>query len=326
MLGLPGLLAIPKTQCILAGVRPVVTIAAPGNHLVELGHGDLIGRLESAALHIADPRVSEAHAMVSLRGSMLLLLALRGRFSVDGKTLTTVQLVPGMEIRLADGLTLQVREVVLPDSVLAIRVASIQQRVLSGVSSLFGAPTISLKPGFYPDALAYFWPGSNGLHVRRPGQPDGIMAAGDSAVIDDVSIDVVEMALKADGQYITSARGGVATPLEIVARYDTVHIFREDRPAFQLSGISARIVSELAAFNAPASWEMVASELWPEDAADIAAGGGAESRVRTKWDVNLSRLRKKLNAAGIRPDLVRSDGHGNVELSLERGDIVRDEA
>ena len=38
----------------------------------------------SAALHLDDPRVSEAHAMVSIRGSELKLLALRGRFQIDG--------------------------------------------------------------------------------------------------------------------------------------------------------------------------------------------------------------------------------------------------
>ena len=34
-------------------------------------------------LHVDDARVSEAHALVSLRGRELQLLALRGRFAVD---------------------------------------------------------------------------------------------------------------------------------------------------------------------------------------------------------------------------------------------------
>ena len=44
--------------------------------------GDLIGRMHTAALHLDDGRVSEAHAMVSLRDGSLRLLSLRGGFSV----------------------------------------------------------------------------------------------------------------------------------------------------------------------------------------------------------------------------------------------------
>lgn len=52
--------------------------AHPGTaRRVDRAPGDLIGRLPGAALQIADPRVSEAHAMVSLRAGELVLLALR---------------------------------------------------------------------------------------------------------------------------------------------------------------------------------------------------------------------------------------------------------
>ena len=39
----------------------------PQGHHHELVHGDVIGRVWSAALQLDDGRVSEAHAMVSLR-------------------------------------------------------------------------------------------------------------------------------------------------------------------------------------------------------------------------------------------------------------------
>ena len=50
-------------------MRPAVHLRLPDGRTAVLGHGDLIGRLESAALPLADPRISEAHAMVSLRGT-----------------------------------------------------------------------------------------------------------------------------------------------------------------------------------------------------------------------------------------------------------------
>ena len=39
----------------------------PGTASVIATHGDFVGRLETAAVHLDDARVSEAHAMISLR-------------------------------------------------------------------------------------------------------------------------------------------------------------------------------------------------------------------------------------------------------------------
>lgn len=75
----------------------------------------------TAELHITDARVSEAHAMISLRGRDVRLLALRGRFAMRGTTLSDVVLQPGMRIALATGLELQIVAVRVPEAVLALR-------------------------------------------------------------------------------------------------------------------------------------------------------------------------------------------------------------
>ena len=80
---------------------PTIVFRLPDGTTAALGHGDVIGRLESAALHLSDPRISEAHAMVSLRGGALKLVALRGRLVVDGAALRDVELVPGLVVQLA---------------------------------------------------------------------------------------------------------------------------------------------------------------------------------------------------------------------------------
>jgi pSer/pThr/pTyr-binding forkhead associated (FHA) protein len=57
--------------------------------VVDLGPGDIIGRLETATLRINEPQLSEAHALVSLRGEQLVLLALRGVVSVGGRPVSS---------------------------------------------------------------------------------------------------------------------------------------------------------------------------------------------------------------------------------------------
>lgn len=310
-------------------MRPTATITLAGDSIetrrVTLGHGDLIGRLDSAALHINDPRISEAHAMVSLRGAGLHLLALRGRFTVRGKPLPRVQLADGMEVVLARGISLTVTNLVLPDSVLAVRYGTVQSRVLSGVSSILGPPVSDIRPGFHRDAAAYLWAQGQALQLRQPGQPDRRLDAGDITNVAGVALAIEAIPLTTQGLMVTKANGGVASPLEIVTRYESASIVWDRDRTLHLTGISAKILSEVGAFGAPVGWATMAAELWPEDVANLAAGGQREARVRAKWDVNLGRLRKKLEAGGVRPDLVRSDGNGNVEMVLAKGDVLRDE-
>ena len=79
-----------------------------------------------------------------------------------------------------------------------------------------------------------------------------------------------------------------------------------------LSGLPAKLVSELAEIGHPVGWEVVAAELWPGLDAHL---------LRRRWDKSLAKLRTKLRAAGIRPDLVRSSG-GQVSLVILDGDCL----
>lgn len=303
-------------------MRPNARFQLPDGRLVELGHGDLIGRLESAALHLSDPRISEAHAMVSLRGTSLRLLALRGRMTLNGVRQADLELQVGQRVSFARDLDLEVVAVTLPERVPALRVGGTQERVLTGVCSTFLAPGspdgIELRPGFHPDAVAYLWTHRDGFVLRRTGRPDQTLSPGDAVEVDGHVLEVVEMALTGEGQYVTTARGALAGPIELVVRYESASIHRTDEPTLVLTGLSARILSELVSFGVPVHWATIAKEIWPEEL--------ALEDLRVRWDVNLGRLRRKLQDARVRPDLVRPDGHGNVELLLERDDRVRDES
>lgn len=83
-----------------------------------------------------------------------------------------------------------------------------------------------------------------------------------------------------------------------------IHV--EGQPPVSFGGSLARIVTELA------------GEVW----------GAAESdeALRNKLDKATYKLRRRLQKHGLRTDLVKSLGAGEIELLLQAGDEVIDEA
>lgn len=298
-------------------MQPVsVHIALPDGSQVHLNPGDIIGRMASAALRVDDARVSEAHALVSLRGERLVLLALRGALLRKGKPQSSIELVPGSQIVLAAGLALQVLGVQLPDSALAIEGVEHGPVVLTrSVYSLVQAGEVTLcTPGFRHDALVSIWSTGEGWRSKHGQAPATPLRAGQH-LLPGVRARAIQLA-QASAQ-ATVAAGQIGVPLRIVSRFDTVQIDREGWPTCHIGGRPARILSELVSIGAPVSWEAVAREIWA-DKAD-------RDQLRTRWDRNLSSLRAKLRAAQIRTDLVRSCGSGNVELLLHQSDQALDE-
>lgn len=296
-------------------MEAIVVVRLPDGSRASLTHGDLVGRLETAALHLDDPRVSEAHAMVSLRGAVMKLIALRGRIAVDGHALRDVELTPGLVVQLAAELALVVERVVLPDEVVGIAVGGGAVRVVSSVCSVVGD---ALKVGYVPDAAAWVWPSGGTLALRWPNGDDAVLTVGSDVAVGDAVLCVRAIDMGRGRSFATTDHGRApeVSPIEVVARYTSVHVRRAHLPTVVIAGLAARVVSELVAAGVPMPWAALAHELWPEV---------PDEDLRARWDVTMSRLRKKLVAAGLRPDLVRSDGHGNLELCLGPGDVARDE-
>jgi len=297
-------------------MRACVRFALPDGSTRLLGPGDIVGRLVSAALHIDDARISEAHALVSLRGRELKLLALRGMFAVAGRPVRDVVLEPGLIVQPARGLELRVLDVTLPDHVLALQAPGLPRTLLAGTTSVVAEPRMSLVPRYQGDAAAHVWNTGDGWRLRPAGGDVRPLEPGDSFEVAGIRIEAVAVPLDLAGHHATRAEGGVQQPLRIIASYDTVQLRRGDALALALNGISARIVSELVAFDGPVAWHVLAGEIW--------AGSGDRAQLRRKWDVNLARLRKKLREAGLRDDLVKAGGGGHVELLMYEGDTVDD--
>lgn len=261
--------------------------------------------------------------MVSLRGSSLKLLALRGRFAVGDRPVSECELVPGLVLWLTSDLEVQVESVTLPSEVLALEGDGLASHILSGVCSLRCEPRPTLLPGLVAESDASFWHDGLGWVLRVRGETDPVDAgapvdrpivAGDTLSIGSRTFRVTTVSLAQAGQLTTIGVGRVASPLKLVLRYDSAHIQREGEQPLALGGLSARILSELAEVGQPMSWEGIGQELWPGDT-DLVA-------MRRKWDASLARLRQKLREARIRADLVRADGNGNFELFLYPDDVV----
>lgn len=295
-------------------MRATVRLRLPDGADVLLGPGDLIGRMDAATLVLDDPRVSEAHAIVSLRQGELHLLSLRRLIAVGGKPVSEVRLEPGLTIELAEGLALVVDSVHRPARVLALRSEGLGTRPLSQVSSVFPGRPPRLVGRFDPKAPVHIWSVGDRWRLRQGDEHE--VGAGFAFQLDGQAFELVELELAQAGQSPTRVDGGVRRPLRIEAAFDTVHIHREGRAVTRIGGKPARIVSELVAFDGPVAWEVLARELWSDDA-DV-------NEVRHRFDVTLGRLRAKLRAAGVRPDLVSSDGAGSVQLVLYPEDVVED--
>lgn len=288
------------------------TFRLPDGSAESLWAGDIIGRTWSAALRLDDPEISEAHAMVSLRGEQLWLLALRRRFLVSGKPTDGVILSPGLRLRLAPQVELVVLAVTLPETVLGLAGAGMPPQALPGGCSLRVDPHPRLVPGFHADAVAQFWSTEGRWRGRQEGR-DFDLAPGTTVQSPAGPLQVVEIALSHAGQRPTRAGEG---PLRIVASYDTVQLHRGDGGVVVLAGQLARVVSELVAVRQPLAWEELARPQWPHiDDRDA---------LRRRWDGLLGRLRDRLREEGLRTDLVASTRVGLVELVLREGDVAED--
>lgn len=272
----------------------------------------------SSACRLNDSRVSEAHALVSLRGRALRLLALRGEVLIDGAPEDEVELAQGQVLTLG-ATRLAVVEVTVPEDVLALRIDDGEPQELSaGVYALVTRPAVELVPREDDAALARVWSTAEGWCLQTPDGKRENIVAGRSWQLDGVRVAAVLMSVEEAGRTATVGRLGPG--LTLVARHTSTHLLRAGRGPVVVDGQPGRVLSELATMGASVDWTVVAHELWP----DLDPKRDRDL-LRRNWDRVMRRLRLKLREHGIREDLVRADGLGNLELVLQTGDRVRDE-
>lgn len=288
--------------------------ALPDGGEVTLSPGDLIGRLASAELHVNDARVSEAHAMLSLRGRELRLLSLRGSLTHRQQPSAELALREGMTLELFPGYALRVLRLVLPEAAVALRVGDAAPELLQkGRASLLSG-SLRLHHGHVPEARAWIWSTGDRWYFQARDEATEAVEPGWSRTLDGVPLTLELLRIEGVASTIRQSDG----PLRILARYDSVRISRAGQPDLVLGGMSARILSELILFDKPVHWAVVAGELWTDEQ--------DEARLRMRWDRSLKRMRLKLKAGGLGREMVRSLGQGLVELERRIEDEVVDDS
>ncbi|MEM6931082.1 MAG: hypothetical protein AAF602_29375, partial [Myxococcota bacterium] len=280
----------------------------------EVRPGGIVGRLASAEVRVVDPRLSEAHALVTMRAGAFQLLSLRGSLLVDGSYETTIELEPGIQVELAEGIVLTVLEVVLPEDVLAVVVHDRAVHLWADAYSLVFSPEPELVPGYRPGSPFYVISSGSGWLAQVDGGSAVAVAPHDQWTVREIDLRAVAIPLaEVAGSATATTPGSYGSgALHISGRYETVHLARPGREPVVFDGLMARLVTTLGEMNVPSPWEVLAQELW----------GPLSDRelFRQRYDRLVARLRLRLREHGIRDDLVRLTGTGNVELFLHPGD------
>jgi hypothetical protein len=209
----------------------------------------------------------------------------------------------GQRIALAADLEIRIDDIVLPERIPALRIGDGEPIPLEGRHLWVSEDNVHSRP--VPGAVE-MWAIDEDWFAGSPAQP-----LTDAVEIDGCRLQIVYLA-RQDAESHPTRADGLYPPLHIVARYDTVQLQQENHPVLVLSGLPARLITELAEMGAPVSWRVVAAELWPGQPVGV---------LRRRWDKTLASLRGKLREARVRPDLVRSTG-GQVSLVLVEGDIL----
>ncbi len=287
------------------------TLDPPGAQCT-LGPGEFIGRSDQATLCVDDPRVSEAHAMVSLRGRALKLLALRGRFRVDGRVRAEVTLRDGLSVELADGLTLRCELVSLPLTLPGVSLDGLPV-ALHGTMTLRSGHSPRLEPGFDPDGDVTFWAVGDQWRARVRGQDARPVEIGDEITLGDGRVvAIVPIALEHLAH--TRTRPSLRTPISLTSLGSSVRIEREGDAPSLVSGIPGKICAALVDGGLVMSWRDVTERVWPDDAS-------LDRALRRRFDAGVARLRAHLERfAPDGEDLLALDGAGMIRLNLHDSD------
>ncbi len=296
----------------------LVALELPGQPSQQhrLYSGSIIGRMAGAALHIDDPRVSEAHAMVSLRGKGLQLLALRGSLGDGSRWLREVNLRPPKAgqaeqvVQLTEDIQLRVLECILPDEILALTGLGPDPIELTGAeASILDTPTRPLVAGYRPSALAWLWCSWGSWQIQVGDGTAAPLEVGQCWQIGQREVTVISRPVTDAQTTRTVSAAKLRPPLKLRVGAEQTLIEVPGRRPVRITGNAGQIIraaAQLTWGKDASHWRVVAGQIW------------SANPTQENWYVNMRRLREKLVSVGIYKDLVRSD-EGMVRLDAREG-------
>lgn len=274
--------------------------------------GSLIGRASRAELCLKSPDISEAHALISLRGRTLYLLALRRWVALSGVPQQEVALAPGQRILLSSTVVLEVEQVEVPTHELVLMcdatfVCTISESVLSiGIEG----DELFVINEYSHGATAWIFSDAESLLLKIGDKTPQKIEPG---VVFEIGGSLFTVVIRARQGVPSTGPNGIFPPMRIKIRHDSVLIESPRNPPLVLSGKRAELVIHLARLGRATEWHYIAEAIWPKDKDDPLT-------LRNRWDRQKSALHTELRTASLRPDLVYADGCGNVELKLHSED------
>ncbi len=305
---------------------PWVDLRLPDGRVLRVHPGAILGRLATSPARIDDPRLHEAHALLSHRGQKLWLIALMTRFKVDQRREHEVSLEEGMRVHLLDDFVVEVVALSVPRTLTVIelrrrdgsegwsRLDALRHDAYYTVTP--GDPP-TLQTGELASALWHLWSNGVGWTLVSPSHPPALLVDGEIWEHADWQLRARRVDAPAAGTPRTLVEGRIFLPARLALREDAVELSPEGGAPFLVRGHGAFILRALLEARRKADsgaeeelvwvdWEPLASRHW--------RGTRRFEQLANLWYKALSRLRKRLEQAQLDPDLVRSDGDRRVCL------------
>ena len=294
---------------------PSVLFRSPSGQPIRLYPGDLIGRGSFSTLLIDELQISEAHALLSLRGASLQLLTLRGEIRLDGEHgfRGEITLEAGQRIRLADDIVLEVLEVATPEYILALDGLESGRVLLTTPEYQLGGTPLSLDGT--PVEVELWLSSETWMH--RVGGETQPLQAGTTIDAGGTTLTVSMVDAETASTRGTDSPKKVSPPPSEERIQLTIHpthtvVQPPGKEAIHITRTSARILHVTACFTqeqGAAGWDAICGEIWPK------------VFTRGNWDQRKNYLRRKLTEAGIRDTFFVYAG-GQVWLDLNGPELV----
>ncbi|HND33582.1 MAG TPA: FHA domain-containing protein, partial [Myxococcota bacterium] len=289
---------------------------------MELQVHSLIGRISRMDLQLNDPRISEVHALVTLKDGSLWLKGLGAPLFVNGKSEPQVRLAQDVEVELArSGIFLRVEKLYLPQQFPTLTLPDQPPQTLAA-SSYHLTAGMQLAAGLHPDALLSLWSIGEDWFFR--------LATGEEGPCEDkkdwsIAGRSVHFGLCVGAKLVKTIQDD-SLPRTYVIGSSTVSIKRENRRDVVFDGQQAQLL-KLAILHGrnpetAFKWFDVVEEIWwPAFERDQRRLGIDPEKMRDDFNkrkqknyfVCIGGIRKRLHQEGIDKQIL---GTGNAFLTF----------